>query len=299
MIAGRLPHRPHRRGVRGVGGESGCHPRRFRHLPELHPPLPGSQEPLDRWIEPLHEYYRPLWTELGGDLTAIRKRISKDVHRRVYFNERYYLHPTDQGYSEMLASGQGRCEDITNMMTYASRSQALATAADYTPAWAHRDNNHAWNVALDQDGRGFAKGNAHAAKIYRKTFALQRDNLAFLLGPNEEAPNRWMSSKTYVDVTDQYAPTTDVSVRVDPWEPRKERFAYICVFNGGTWVPIHWGRSPRLQQRHVRPHGPQHRLPRRRSTAMGTCTRSPRRSWCRRTAPCGASLAREGTPRRS
>jgi hypothetical protein len=122
------------------------------------------------------------------------------------------------------------------------RSVAIATAADYTPYWAHRDNNHAWNVMLDADGRGFAKANAHAAKVYRKTYAIQRDALAYQLPKGAEAPNRFLQSDTYIDVTDQYAPTTDVTVGVDPDAAAGHRFAYLCVFNGGRWVAIHWGR---------------------------------------------------------
>ena len=214
----------------------------FRAFLDYILPYRGSQEPLDLWIAPLRARYAGIWEKTGGDVRAARKKLSMDAHQRVRFNERYYLHPTDQGFSEMLASGQGRCEDITNMETFAARSVALATAADYTPAWAHRDNNHAWNVLLDAEGRGFAKGNAHAAKVYRKTFALQRDNLAFLLPDGKEAPNRFLASRTYIDVTDQYAPTTDVTVALDPDVVGDEGFAYLCVFNGGDWTAIHWGR---------------------------------------------------------
>ncbi len=203
-------------------------------------PYRGSQEPIGAWILPLHERYSELCTELGSDPEQLRSKINHDVHQRVRFDERFYLHPTDQGYSEMLTSGMGRCEDITNMMNYACRSMAIATAADYTPAWAHRDNNHAWNVLLDRDGIGSAASNAHAAKVYRKTFALQRDNLAFLLPEGREAPNRFLASKFYVDVTEQYAPTTDVHVTLEPQVADGESFAYICVFNGGEWIAIDW-----------------------------------------------------------
>ncbi len=211
-------------------------------------PYRGSQEPLGNWISPLRERYGAAPEEVGADapLRDLYKFISKDVHKRVRFNKRYYLHPTDQGFGEMETSGQGRCEDITNAITFAARSLALATAADYTPAWAHGSNNHAWNVLLDADGRGCAKGNAHAAKIYRKTFALQRGNLGFQLPEGREAPNRFLSSKSYIDVTTQYAETTDVTVAVDADAAgsdvaQGERFAYLCVFNGGEWVAIHWG----------------------------------------------------------
>ena len=206
-------------------------------------PYRGSQEPIDDWIGPLRERYATLRQEAGADATlkALRKMLNKDVRKRLRFNERFYLHPTDQGFQEMLESGQGRCEDITNMQTYAARSMAIATAADYTPAWAHRDNNHAWNVLLDADGRGFSKGNAHAAKVYRKTFAIQHGNLAFRLPAGRKAPNRFLSNKFYVDVTDQYRETTDVNVALDPKVSAGEGFAYLCVFNGGRWVAIHWG----------------------------------------------------------
>jgi len=214
----------------------------FRAFLEYVLPYRGSQEPLDLWIEPLRARYATVWEESGGDVQAARKQVSKDAHQRVRFNERYYLHPTDQGFSEMVVSGQGRCEDITNMETFAARSIGIATAADYTPAWAHGDNNHAWNVLLDAAGHGFHKVGTRAAKVYRKTFALQRDNLAFLLPEGQEAPNRFLASRTYVDVTDQYGPTTDVTVALDPQVAGTEAFAYLCVFNGGRWTAIHWGR---------------------------------------------------------
>ena len=226
-------------------------------------PYRGSQEPLHDWLTPLMARYARMEAELPPveeeDAAARAKRlyrlIGKDVHRRVRFNERYYLHPTDQGFHEMEESGQGRCEDITNMLTFAYRSLGLATAADYTPAWAHRDNNHAWNVLLDADGRGFDKGNAHAAKVYRKTYALQRDNLAFQLPEGREAPNRFLASKTYIDVTDQYAPTTHVVTTIAPAEEsaREESIAYVCVFNGGEWVAIDWARvvSGKVEFRHL------------------------------------------------
>jgi hypothetical protein len=207
-------------------------------------PYRGSQEPLDDWLGPLSRRYAGLWKKLDDgslDPAGLYHRLARDVHGRVGFDERYYLHPTDQGFTEMSRSGQGRCEDITNMITYAARSMALATAADYTPAWAHRDNNHAWNVLLDRDGRGFDKVGRKAAKVYRKTFAIQRHSLPFELPAGRPAPNRFLASRTAEDVTDQYGPTTDVHVRLGP-QAAGERHAYACVFNGGDWVALQWGR---------------------------------------------------------
>ncbi|MDJ0523508.1 MAG: transglutaminase domain-containing protein [Planctomycetota bacterium] len=211
----------------------------------LHHVLPyrGSQEPVDDWLEPLMQRYAGRLKAVANDkldAKGLYAWLSKDIHKRLRFNERYYLHPTDQSFTEMGRSGQGRCEDITNMITFAARSLALATAADYTPYWAHRDNNHAWNVLLDKDGRGFDRGQSHAAKVYRKTFAIQRESLPFQLEEGREPPNRFMASTTAMDVTDQYMETTQVDVVLDPAVAKEERHAYLCVFNGGEWKAIHW-----------------------------------------------------------
>ena len=63
--------------------------------------------------------------ESASDAPALLKAAHGAVGRRLRFNERYYLHPTDQGFKEMEVSHQGRCEDLTNMQTYAARSLAL------------------------------------------------------------------------------------------------------------------------------------------------------------------------------
>jgi len=204
-------------------------------------PYRGSQEPVEDWLTPLMQRYAHAWRQLEKleEAKKVAGWVSKDLRRSVRFNERFYLHPTDQSFSEMLKTGQGRCEDLTNLSTYAKRSIGIATAADYTPWWARRDNNHAWDIVLDAEGKGFTKAYAHAAKIYRKTFAIQRENLCFQLPEGREAANRFMSNPFYIDVTEQYMPTTQVRVRVREGE---EKFVYLCVFNGGVWKAIQWAR---------------------------------------------------------
>jgi hypothetical protein len=206
-------------------------------------PYRGGKEPLCDWITPLTARLDEMRKDLGP--TAMRsdlwRKFCQDLSRRVKFDEIYYLHPTDQSFDEMEKSGKGRCGDLSTLQTYAARAFGIATACDYTPAWAHRDNNHAWTVTLDAQGRGCDKAQSHAAKVYRKTFSLQRGNLAFRMPAGRTPATRFLASKCYVDVTDQYEPTTDVTVTVDTAAAGAERFAYLCVFNGGEWVPIHWG----------------------------------------------------------
>lgn len=205
-------------------------------------PYRCSNEPLDSWRPACMERYADLPEEMKDpcDIKEAGGKVSGDVHSWMGFSTLYYLHPTDQGFDEMSRRHQGRCEDISNMISYALRANAIPCAADYTPYWADRDNNHAWEVLLDANGRGRAGLSNRAAKVYRKCFSIQKNNLACIKNDDEEVP-RWLSGKSYQDVTDQYLETTDVTVTLDEAVPDEQRFAYICVFNGGEWKAIHWG----------------------------------------------------------
>ncbi|MCK4340543.1 MAG: hypothetical protein KAY37_02320 [Phycisphaerae bacterium] len=205
-------------------------------------PYRGSNEPLNPWRAACLERYADLPLKLDDlqDLRAAAQLLQKDVGVWVRFDELYYLHPTDQGFEEMCERRVGRCEDITNMQMYAMRANAIAAASDYTPFWADRDNNHAWQVILDQHGHGKARLLSRAAKVYRKTFAIQRDSLGYRKRDDEQVPH-WLSGVNYIDVTSQYLDTVDVTIPLETEKPENARFAYICVFNGGEWQAIHWG----------------------------------------------------------
>ena len=202
-------------------------------------PYRCSNEPINSWRGECMERYDDVAGKLDDKMNvkAAEKLISQDVHKWVRFDSVYYMHPTDQGFDEMKRTGMGRCEDISNMISYATRANCLAVASDYTPAWANRDNNHAWTTILDANGRGNAPLHNVPAKIYRKMFSIQRDCLALRKKKNEDLP-RWLGGKNYIDVTEQYIDTSDVTVELVTDVPKKSSFAYLCVFNGGEWAPI-------------------------------------------------------------
>lgn len=213
----------------------------FRVFLDFILPYRGSEEPVDDWIAPLTERLRGVRASLPAGATRkdLFAAADKDMWSRMKFDEIYYLHPTDQSFSEMERTRMGRCEDLSNMLTYYARTLARPTACDYTPAWGHSDNNHAWTVDLAPDGTGRAPEYAHAAKVYRKTFSI-RPGLRDVLPPGREPPNRWVASACVIDVTAQYGHCADVAVPVDPNAPEREKAAYLSVFNGGEWVVIAW-----------------------------------------------------------
>ncbi|MCP4705318.1 MAG: hypothetical protein GY865_11970, partial [candidate division Zixibacteria bacterium] len=178
--------------------------------------------------------------------------INDDIKSWFGFDPRYYYHPTDQGLSEMVENGLGRCEDMTNVTIYAMRANGLAITSDYTPYWANTGNNHAWNAIVTSDGKAIPFMGAESnpgeymlanklGKAYRKTFGKQKNNLAFQDRKQEKIPG-WLGGKNYLDVTSQYTDVCDVKIIFEKEINDSIDIAYLCVFNSGEWKPIHWGR---------------------------------------------------------
>lgn len=205
-------------------------------------PYRANREPVERWRAACEIPTATIVAEMKdpGDPREAAALVMKHTKHRLGFSDLYYLHPTDQGFAEMCRKPVGRCGDMSNLQVYVYRANGIAVAGDYTPFWANRDNNHGWEVLLDKDGRGHAGLFNKAAKVYRKTFAHHRDNLFFQADKGAALPP-WLALRSYRDVTDQYMATTHVTLALDP-PSRPTRFAYLCVFNGGKWQPIHWGR---------------------------------------------------------
>jgi hypothetical protein len=217
-------------------------------------PYRGSNEPLESWRPYFLNRYRDLAHEMRdpSDPVEAARLINEDLKLWFHFDPRYYHHPTDQGLSEMLENRLGRCEDMTNITIYAMRANGLAVTSDYTPYWANTGNNHAWNSILNRTGEAMifmgAEANpgayalsGKAAKIYRKTYAHQRENLAFVRPPDEQVPP-WLSGRNYTDVTAAYEPVATVTIEFTQPPPDSVHFAYLCVFNDGEWGALDWGR---------------------------------------------------------
>ena len=217
-------------------------------------PYRGSNEPLENWRGRFYEKYQGIDKRLENpaDPISAAALINDDIKSWFKFDPRYYYHPTDQGLAEMTAGGLGRCEDMTNITIYAMRAVGLAVTSDYTPYWANAGNNHAWNAIVTLDGKAIPFMGAEAnpgqyglanklAKVYRKTYGVQKGNLVFVEHKQTSLPP-WLAGKSYRDVTAEYVQTCDVTVRFDREIPDSVNVAYLCVFNSGEWKAIQWGK---------------------------------------------------------
>jgi len=226
----------------------------FENFCEYVLPYRGSNEPLEKWRPHFWEQFGELKTKMDNpeDPIEAARLINDEIKSWFSFDPRFYRHPTDQGLSEMLDNKMGRCEDMTNLAIFAMRANGLAVTSDYTPHWADTGNNHAWNAILDRDGKvimfmggesnpGDYKLHNRMAKVYRKTFSVQKQNLIFRKPEWEKAP-QWLSRKNYKDVTSDYTDVSDVNITLENPVPDSVNYAYLCVFNAGEWKAIHWGK---------------------------------------------------------
>ncbi|MBN3034670.1 MAG: transglutaminase domain-containing protein [Bacteroidales bacterium] len=217
-------------------------------------PYRGSNEPLHSWRP---RFYRELgWIadSLEGlpEPAAAANLVNRYLRSWFRFDPRFYHHPADLGLDDMLGFKMGRCEDMTNLALYAMRSLAIPVASDYTPYWANTSNNHAWNVVIGINDSAIAFMGCEAdpgiyrlphipAKVYRKTFAQQNQTLGSLKKNWEDVPGN-LAGSHYLDVTWQYTSVSNVKTGLEPDLPDSTRFAYLCVFNGGSWKPVCYSR---------------------------------------------------------
>jgi hypothetical protein len=91
-------------------------------------------------------------------------------------------------------------------------------------------------VLLDREGKGSSPEGKGAAKVYRRTFAIQKDSLVSRLPKGREPPNRYLANPCQIDVTEQYGPTGELTGMLLDQFPAM----YMAVFNGGEWEAVVW-----------------------------------------------------------
>jgi len=216
-------------------------------------PYRGSNEPLSNWREFFLERYRDLPGSMKNPSDPVEAAgiINMEIAQWFKFDPRFYFHPTDQGLSDFLRNKLGRCEDMTNITIYAMRSCGIAVTSDFTPYWAKSGNNHAWNAILLPDGKivpfmgaeanpGSYRLSGETAKVYRKMFRHNKDNLAYYVPDGYKMPP-YIDSRDILDVTRDYTEVCEANLDLtEPIPDSSAGLAYLCVFNSGEWKALAW-----------------------------------------------------------
>lgn len=170
----------------------------------------------------LRDEYRP---SLGYDDWVVTKKYS--VRRRIAY---------------------GDCASYAEFATFVMRAKGIPVMIDYTPQWPYRSMGHTWNIVRANNGMNVQFGGVDTnpgerhkpdtkmAKVYRRTYAVNRESLAYKQ-PKEPIPAE-LSSPFIKDVSDEYFKGADVEIPLE-FKPSKERnFVYLCVFDNKKWVPV-------------------------------------------------------------
>ena len=226
----------------------------FEQFCEYVLPYRSSNEPVEDWRTYFIEELAWVKDSLNDPTDPVEAAclVNDYIKSWFRFDPRYYEHPTDLGLNEILENKMGRCEDMTNLAIYAMRALTIPVMSDFTPYWANTGNNHAWNAILDKNDSViiFMGGESNPgeyelghklAKVYRKTFSVQKNSLAEKLEKWEKAPP-YLNKNSIMDVTPDYVNTERIKIELKSGIPDSTNFAYLCVFNSGEWKAIDYTR---------------------------------------------------------
>ena len=147
----------------------------------------------------------------------------------------------------------GNCRQYTLQGVLAARYLSIPVAIDFTPQWATRSMGHEWNAFITHEGKPLSFGigdncdlgehiefipDRIPPKIYRQTFAKQKQSLAMIRG--SEAIPQTLASPCMKDVTMDYYSCVDVPVKFDFKASGRNKFSYLAVFDNSKWIPVCW-----------------------------------------------------------
>ncbi len=145
------------------------------------------------------------------------------------------------------------CDEYMNNGILIMRSKGIPVGMDYTPQFSDRKYGHYWNVFPNMRGRTTVftsfginpdyphYAQAKFAKIFRRTYAPNKDYLA-LLNRNSGKVPRMYDSPFFKDVTSEYQETSDLEIVLKKNVKLRSRDVYIAVFDNSEWKAVLWGR---------------------------------------------------------
>ena len=215
-------------------------------------PYRVGNEPIEFWRDSLKNKYNDIWAHgyhEGWRHSAFHACC--EINNRLREEAGVYLLPPAfpiEKYSILARMFIGDCDSYGARATFAMRAKGVPVVKDFTPQWAYRDMGHSWNVVLCNNGRELSFGgvdvnpdvihkpDAKMAKVYRTTFARNKESLASVC-KGEPIPSN-LKSPFYKDVTSQYLETSNIDVDIKVLPKENRQFMYLSLFNNKKWIPV-------------------------------------------------------------
>ncbi len=226
----------------------------FENFCEYILPYRCTQEPIDNWRNELLEKYSWIEDSVIGKNLVLEACTLVNNDLKKWFVHHPLSYVSDLSYSDLVRVKRGRCPDMVNLATYAMRANGIPVSIDFTPQWPDRSMGHNWNTLLIGNKNNIefmgtesnpgtdAISKRKKAKVYRRTFAIQKNSLPFLKHDQENIPHFFYNTN-YIDVTKTYIPCTDLCIKNvnTSFNLKNGTHGYICVFNNKDWIPVDWG----------------------------------------------------------
>lgn len=168
----------------------------------------------------------------------VRNKNMKDAILEVnhWCHEKVTYRPSDARTSSPLASvktAYGRCGEESTFLVAALRSVCIPARQVYTPRWAHTDDNHAW-VEAWADGQWYFLGACEPEPVLNLGWFNESASRGMLMhtkvfGHYDDPEEVMLETPCYteINVVNNYAPTSTVTVRVVDIEGKPVEHAQV------------------------------------------------------------------------
>ncbi len=215
----------------------------FEQFCEYVLPYRFGDEPLESWRPYFLERYKWVVDSVKDptDPVEVCKLINNDITSWLMEGGGavYKKHPRELSPSQLVNCKVSYCLQQGASASFAMRAMGLAIAREKIPQWGNRSTGHEFSSVLSKNGKfvDFLGGVLPPGKneIYNKPPKIYRETFSAKQFPSEKKQQA-LNLPGYIDVTDEYALTSAVTIEV----PKKIRAKelYLCIFDNKNWVPV-------------------------------------------------------------
>jgi len=211
-------------------------------------------EPLQYWRPTFFSKYKWIGDSLKiNPIEKILPYVAAD-HKSLWVNT-YNIGEREEplprlGALQLLFRMSGACEDITALQVFMLRSQGIPASFNFVPYWATSTGGHFLNSVFNEKMQPLKYDatstpavvdlTREPGKVLRITYSKQKNMLADF-EHIDSIPPGFMQTRNYIDITDEYWTTKSVTCSITKSRPNSP-IVYACVYNGGSWQPIWWGK---------------------------------------------------------
>jgi len=215
-----------------------------------------SVEPLQSWRNNYNNKYQwILDSTKNKPIDTTLKFLVSDINK--WFTCTYNLEERKEplprlGALQLQLRKKGLCEDVADLSVFCLRSLGIPATVENIPYWATSTGGHFLNTAFNNQNSSVSfdvliKSDSlyefirEPAKVLRTTYSKQKATLASIV-PADSIPVGMLRSQNYIDVTDQYWKTKNLTCSLVKIK-NQPKVVYACVLNGGKWRPVWWAMA--------------------------------------------------------